>query len=66
MKGFGWLVILFALLTVTYLVVRDLEVLQGTRGEHTVLEPMEIAKETAARVTRTQDERKRRLDALDE
>lgn len=66
MKGFGWLVILFALLTVSYLVVRDLDVLQGTRGERTVLEPMEIAKDTADLVNRTKGDLKKRLDALDE
>lgn len=66
MKGFGWLVILFALLTVSYLVVHDLDVLQGTRGERTVLEPLEIAKETTDLVHRTTGERKKRLDALDE
>ncbi len=65
MKGFGWLVILAALLTVTYLVVRDLDVLQGQRGERTVLEPMEAAKETADLVNRAQDDLKRRLDNLD-
>jgi len=65
MKGFGWLVILAALLTVTYLVVQDLDVLQGKRGERTVLEPMEIAKETADLVNRTQDNLKRRLDELE-
>jgi hypothetical protein len=66
MKGFGWLVILFALLTVTYLVVCELDLLQGARGERTVLEPMEVAKETADLVTRTKGDLKRRLDALDE
>ena len=65
MKGFGWLVILAALLTVTYLVVRDLGVLQGNRGERTVIEPMERAKETVDLVNRTQDELKRKLDNLD-
>ncbi|MBE0616644.1 MAG: hypothetical protein IH608_01790 [Proteobacteria bacterium] len=65
MKGFGWLIILAALLTVTYLVVRDLGVLQGERGGRTVLEPMERAKETAELVNRTQGDLQRRLDNID-
>ena len=65
MKGFGWLVILAALLTVTYLVVRDLEALQGRRGDRVVLEPMEQAKEAANQVTRTRDAIQRGLDNID-
>jgi len=65
MKGFGWIVILAALLTVTYLVVRDLDVLQGNRGERTVIEPMERARETADLVNRTNDALKKSLDNID-
>ncbi len=65
MKGFGWLVILAALLTVTYLVVRDLGVLQGKRGEQTVIEPMERAHETVDLVNRTNDAIKKGLENID-
>jgi len=65
MKGIGWIVILAALLTVTYLVVRDLDVLQGSRGERTVIEPMERARETVDLVNRTNDALKKSLDNID-
>ena len=65
MKGFGWLVILAALLTVTYLVVRDLDVLRGKRGEQTVIEPMERARETVDLVNRTNDAIQKGLENID-
>jgi len=47
MKGFGWVVMVLALLAVTYLVVKDLGVVTGERQGRVVMEPMERAKETA-------------------
>lgn len=65
MKGFGWIIILAALLTVTYLVARDLDVLQGRRGDRVVLEPMESAKEAAHAVGRTREAIQRGVDSID-
>lgn len=66
MKGVGWIVIMLALLGVTYLVVQDLDVLTGERGGETVLEPLEHAKDTANLVQKTRDDLQKRLDNLDE
>jgi len=46
-------------------VVRDLGVLQGKRGEQTVIEPMERAHETVDLVNRTNDAIKKGLENID-
>lgn len=62
MKGLGLIVVLAALLTITYLVVRDLETLHSRNGERVVLEPLEAAKGTVDLLNRTQDDRRRRIE----
>jgi hypothetical protein len=65
MKGIGWIVMVFALLAVTYLVVQDLGVLRGERQGQVVMEPMERAKETAELVRNTQDAVKKAIEKAD-
>jgi hypothetical protein len=62
MKGFGLIVVLAALLTITYLIVRDLDTLHSRSGDRVVLEPVEAAKGTVDLLNRTQDERRQRID----
>lgn len=62
MKGLGLIVILAALLAITYLVVRDLDTLHARSGDRVVLEPLEAAKGTVDLLNRTQDERRQRVD----
>ena len=62
MKGFGWVVMVLALLAVTYLVVKDLGVVTGERQGRVVMEPMERAKETAGLVRNTRDALQQNLE----
>lgn len=66
MKGVGWIVILLAMLTAVYLVVKDLDALQGGgQGGKAVLQPLEQAKGAAELAQRTQDSLKQALDKID-
>ena len=65
MKGAGWIVVLLALLGVTFLLTRDLASLTGDRGGKAVIEPLEKAKDIAGVTTKTQNDLQNKLDKID-
>ncbi len=54
MRSLGWIVILVALGAGAYLVLRDLEALQGGRPGQVVLEPLKEARQAADAVRSAQ------------
>lgn len=65
MKGVGWIVVLLALLGVTYLITQDLSSLTGHREGKVVIEPLRQTKEAADLANRTQKVLKDQLEGIE-